>query len=183
MTFTQTSFAPLHKALAAIAIVAMVLSSFAFAPLAFATSQGGGGPIQPDDKKVTICHATGGGSFNTIHVSENATSGHFENNGTPKSGHEDDLLFPGEVDCPVTTGTITVTKVVVNDDGGSAKVKDFDLFVAATKVKSDHSEEFLPGTYAITESGAETANYDAVYTGAFLPDQSLLRQERPMIAP
>jgi hypothetical protein len=163
MTFTQTSFAPLHKALAAIAIAAMVLSSFAFAPLAFA---GVSVPTQPDDAKVTICHANESGSFQTIHTSEHAPNGHFENNGTPKSGHEDDLLFPGEVDCPVTTGTITVTKVVVNDDGGSAKVKDFDLFVATTKVKSDHSEEFLPGTYAITESGAETANYDAVYTGA-----------------
>jgi hypothetical protein len=52
--------------------------------------------------QVTICHATGSASnpYTTIHVSENAISGHFENNGTPKSGHEDDLLLQGTVDCP-----------------------------------------------------------------------------------
>ena len=55
---------------------------------------------------VTICHATGSVSnpFVTIHTSGNAINGHFENNGTPKDGHETDLLFEGDVDCPTGGG-------------------------------------------------------------------------------
>lgn len=52
--------------------------------------------------KVTICHATGSATnpFVKITVSPNAINGHFENNGTPKSGHEDDILLEGDTDCP-----------------------------------------------------------------------------------
>ncbi|OGE45317.1 hypothetical protein A3B39_04515 [Candidatus Daviesbacteria bacterium RIFCSPLOWO2_01_FULL_37_10] len=52
--------------------------------------------------KVTICHATESltNPYERIVVDEHAISGHFENNGTPIFGHEDDLLFQGEVDCP-----------------------------------------------------------------------------------
>lgn len=61
--------------------------------------------------KVTICHFTGsaGNPYNQLVVNENAISGHFENNGTPKQGHEDDLLFQGEVTCPTSTPTPTAT--------------------------------------------------------------------------
>ena len=54
------------------------------------------------NSKVTICHATSSDTnpYVRIVVSENATSGHFENNGTPKAGHEDDILLQGEKDCP-----------------------------------------------------------------------------------
>lgn len=57
-------------------------------------------------EKVTICHATGSSSnpFTTIHTSPNAISGHFNNNGTTKAGHEDDLIFEGEVNCPTGNG-------------------------------------------------------------------------------
>lgn len=53
--------------------------------------------------KVTICHATSSESnpWTRIVVSENAIGGHFDNPGTPKAGHEDDLLLQGEQDCPV----------------------------------------------------------------------------------
>ena len=52
--------------------------------------------------KVTICHATESETnpYNQIVVDSHAIGGHFENNGTPKAGHEEDLLFEGEVDCP-----------------------------------------------------------------------------------
>lgn len=65
----------------------------------------------PPPADVTICHATGAGTFNTIHTNENALNGHFENNGTPKDGHEDDVWFPGTVACPgpEPTGTPTPT--------------------------------------------------------------------------
>lgn len=55
-----------------------------------------------NNSKVTICHATSSTTnpYTQIVVSENAIGGHFENPGTPKAGHELDLLFQGEVACP-----------------------------------------------------------------------------------
>lgn len=52
--------------------------------------------------KVTICHATSSvtNPYTQIVVSENAIGGHFENPGTPKSGHELDLYFAYETTCP-----------------------------------------------------------------------------------
>lgn len=64
--------------------------------------------------EVTICHATGSAEnpYNTLHVSSNAIGGHFQNNGTPKNGHEDDLLLQGTVECPGgSTPTPTATPV------------------------------------------------------------------------
>src|SRR3990167_5429871 len=45
--------------------------------------------------KVVICHATGSESnpYVKIVVSSNALSGHFNNNGSPVNGHEDDILM------------------------------------------------------------------------------------------
>lgn len=52
-------------------------------------------------EKVTICHATGAGTFVRIVVSANAIFGHFDNPGSPKAGHESDILLQGEAQCPV----------------------------------------------------------------------------------
>lgn len=59
--------------------------------------------LPKEDKKVTICHATSSASnpWVRVVVSENATAGHFENNGTTKAGHEGDVLLQGDVPCPV----------------------------------------------------------------------------------
>lgn len=53
--------------------------------------------------KVTICHATSSAEnpWVRIVVSDSAIGGHFDNPGSPKAGHEDDILLEGEVDCPV----------------------------------------------------------------------------------
>jgi hypothetical protein len=68
-------------------------------------------------EKVTICHATSSATnpYTRIVVSANATGAHFEEHGTQKAGHEDDILLQGEQDCPisnppvVTGSTTTVT--------------------------------------------------------------------------
>lgn len=53
--------------------------------------------------QVTICHATSSDTnpWVRIVVDSHATAGHFDNNGTPLAGHEDDVLLVGDVDCPV----------------------------------------------------------------------------------
>lgn len=58
--------------------------------------------LATQSEKVTICHATSSeeNPWVRIVVSENAIGGHFENPGTPKAGHEDDILLEGEQDCP-----------------------------------------------------------------------------------
>src|SRR4051812_34609976 len=59
--------------------------------------------------KVTICHANGKQDhpYVRIVVNENAIHGHFLNKGTPKAGHEDDLLLDGVKKCPEKTDTST----------------------------------------------------------------------------
>ena len=70
--------------------------------------------------------------------------------------------------CTVTNnarfGTITVNKVVTNDDGGNAVVANFTLFVGATGVTSGASNNFAPGTYHISETGV--SGYAASFSGA-----------------
>lgn len=71
-------------------------------------------PVQ-ETEKWTICHATSSSSnpYTRIVVSSKSQGGHFDNSGTPNSGHEDDILFPGDVDCPEgETPTATPTPTV-----------------------------------------------------------------------
>lgn len=53
-------------------------------------------------EKVTICHATESETnpYVRIVVSKNAIGGHFDNQGNPLKGHEQDILYPGVHDCP-----------------------------------------------------------------------------------
>ena len=50
--------------------------------------------------KVVICHATGtpNNPYNRLVVSSKAEAGHFDENGTPLEGHEDDLLIENNED-------------------------------------------------------------------------------------
>lgn len=56
-----------------------------------------------NNDQVTICHATSSGNHPWVRIvtNRNGIHGHFLNPGTPKAGHEKDLLFHGEVECPV----------------------------------------------------------------------------------
>lgn len=73
--------------------------------------------------KVTICHATSSETnpWTRIVVSENAIGGHFDNPGTPKAGHEDDVLLEGDVACPVTEVPLDVCD---NIEGDQAEVPE-----------------------------------------------------------
>jgi hypothetical protein len=63
-----------------------------------------------------------------------------------------------------TTGTITVIKTVVNDDGGTMVASDFPLFVSGTSVSSGVATSFVAGSYTVTETE------DSSYTGTFSGD-------------
>lgn len=67
--------------------------------------------------------------------------------------------------CPAPSGPakLTVTKVVVNDDGGTATVSDFPLFVSGVAVTSGVQNQFPPGTYTVSETGK--AGYTATIGG------------------
>src|SRR5438876_442399 len=59
---------------------------------------------------------------------------------------------------------ITVTKVVVNDNGGTASVPNYTLKVGNNVVTSGVSADVVEGTYAITESGGPSG-YTASFSG------------------
>ncbi|HUR24688.1 MAG TPA: hypothetical protein VM327_01570 [Candidatus Thermoplasmatota archaeon] len=69
--------------------------------------------------------------------------------------------------CVITNDDIrpllTVTKIVVNDDGGTAAVGDWDLFADATQVKSGAQNGFDAGSYNVTEDGP--VGYRLTYSG------------------
>src|SRR6266566_5663995 len=59
---------------------------------------------------------------------------------------------------------IAVTKVVVNDNGGTASVPNYTLKVGNNVVTSGVSADVVEGTYAITESGGPSG-YTASFSG------------------
>ena len=63
---------------------------------------------------------------------------------------------------PPTTGTLTVTKVVVNTGGGTKVVSDFPLFANANSVTSGVSNILAPATYTVTETNS--VNYTASFS-------------------
>ncbi|MBI4173617.1 MAG: DUF4215 domain-containing protein, partial [Candidatus Aenigmarchaeota archaeon] len=59
--------------------------------------------------------------------------------------------------------TLTVTKQVINDNGGTASASNFTLFVGAAQVSSGDQNSFDAGTYPITESGP--GGYTTTFSG------------------
>ncbi len=60
-------------------------------------------------------------------------------------------------------GTLTVTKVVVNDSGGTATTTDFSLFVDSMGIVSGSSTTTSAGIHTVTESGL--FGYTATFSG------------------
>lgn len=64
-----------------------------------------------------------------------------------------------------TDGSITVNKIVINDDGKTATTSDFHLFVNDNEVTNGIVADFAAGvSYTITESGP-TTNYTPGFSG------------------
>jgi len=66
---------------------------------------------------------------------------------------------------------LTVTKEVVNDDGGTLQVSDFPLFVDGFLVTSGQQNTLLAGTYVVSETG--DASYTATIGGDCAADGSI----------
>lgn len=66
--------------------------------------------------KMTICHATDNSTnpFVKIVVSTNSGNGHLNTDGTPRAGHENDILFSGDVDCPGATPSPTSSALIAS---------------------------------------------------------------------
>lgn len=81
-----------------------------------------------------------------------------------------------EVSCTftneVTPGTLTVTKVVVNDNGGTKVVGDFTIQVDGSPVVSGAANSFTPGLHTVSEIAdvgyAATFSGDCSATGSIL---------------
>lgn len=88
--------------------IALIISGSLLSLMAKPTQAG-------NDDKVTICHAAGRAGttqFVTLTISYNAAfgqAGHFNENGTPKAGHEDDYLGACATDTVTSTATATAT--------------------------------------------------------------------------
>jgi hypothetical protein len=64
---------------------------------------------------------------------------------------------------PVTQGTLTVIKHVINNNGGTKQISDFPLFVGATPVTSGVQNTFDAGSYVVSETGQ--SDYAATISG------------------
>jgi uncharacterized repeat protein (TIGR01451 family) len=60
-------------------------------------------------------------------------------------------------------GTLTVTKIVVNDNGGSKNAADFPLFANGLQITSGVASTLDAGLYTITEAGG--TGYTATFSG------------------
>ena len=72
------------------------------------------------------------------------------------------IVTNDDIFVPPTTGTLTVNKVVVKDNGGTAQVSDFTLKVGQTTVTSGASNSFPAGDYAVSETGP--TGYAAIFS-------------------
>jgi type VI secretion system secreted protein VgrG len=71
-----------------------------------------------------------------------------------------------------TSATLTVTKVVVNDDDGTSAVGDFSLFLDGVVITSGVATTTSVGTFTISETGP--AGYDATFTGDCAADGTII---------
>ncbi len=84
------------------------------------------------------------------------------------------LAEDADVVCTITntrqTGTITLIKSVVNNNGGTAGANDFGLTTGGTSVTSGQTLTLAPGSYAINEAGLTGYSFVNI-TGTGCPAQ------------
>jgi hypothetical protein len=107
---------------------------------------------------------------NTYNVSENAFAGYSTTfSGNCNSSGNVTLAVGDNKTCTITNNdipaSITIVKVVINDNGRTKTVSDFPLFVSGTPVTSGVTNTFpAPASYAVTET--TDPNYTQSFSGA-----------------
>src|SRR3989344_1881358 len=100
-------------------------------------------------------------------VTESAYTGYTVSYSTDCSGTisagEQKLCIVTNNDNAPTTGTLTVNKVVINDNGGNAQVSDFSLFVDEIQVTSGTPNTLNADSYVVSETNL--AGYVGVISG------------------
>lgn len=102
-------------------------------------------------------------------VSETNQSGYVGTFGGDCNASGTVTLAVGEVkSCTLTNDDVspglTVVKQVVNDNGGTAQVSDFTLYVGTTTATSGQTMTLPAGTYTVSESGGPSG-YTASFSG------------------
>jgi hypothetical protein len=125
-----------------------------------ATAPSALGPSYTKAEKVTICHAAGlAGTthFITITLSANGLKGHFENDGTPKAGHELDFLVTATHLCPgPVAAQLTICKALGR---GTNDGRSFAFTTSTGEAFTLHIGECFgpldvePGAITVTERG------------------------------
>ena len=99
----------------------------------------------------TVVTVAAGASFS---VTEDAVTGYAASASGTCSGT---MTSGASLTCTITNNDIqpklTVTKLVVNDNGGAAEVEDFTLKVDGTEVDSGVQTSFNAGSYTVSETG------------------------------
>jgi len=73
------------------------------------------------------------------------------NVGLSPGQHKTCTITNNDIPIPPNPSSITLVKIVVNDDGGTAAVSDFDLFIDTTQVASGVAVTLSSGTYVASE--------------------------------
>ena len=113
-------------------------------------------PLCVDGGPVTS-GAEGAYSAGAHTVSETADPGYAATIGGDCAADGSVTLNPGDVKaCTITNDDIaaklSVTKIVVNDDGGTKQVADFPLFIDGTSVTSGSEGTFSAGAHTVSET-------------------------------
>jgi len=137
----------------------------------FAVNGGASAPFEADGTNVIALPA---GNYDVV---EDAAAGYTTTYANSLNASLDcqDLVVPsgGNVTCTITNddtappapevGELTVIKVVVNDNGGTAVTGDFSLFVDAAAVVSGVSTTTAVGSHTVSEAGL--FGYSATFSG------------------
>lgn len=117
-----------------------------------------GTPVSLDGDSTYVVSEADPGSY-AVSYSEDCT-------GTMPAGGQKTCTVTNN-DLPAEQGSLTVVKMVVNDNGGTATKEDFPLSISGVTEQSVNSGEanlLDPGAYTVSEVG-DAQRYAAVFTG------------------
>lgn len=116
--------------------------------------------------KITICHATGSGDYQTLTLppkavyGKNGASGHFNEQGTPNAGHENDYLGPCRTPTtpPPTTQPPATTTTAPTTTSTTSTTSPTTVTTAATTTLPTSSTSTLPAPSTTVPDSTSTSS-------------------------